>query len=173
MRPLPTTYPAYFNNYIKLVQEENLPDALINNAHKASVFFNSITEIQSLYKYANDKWTVKEVLQHIIDTERIFNYRSLAIARAQSGVLLSFDENKYAANSFANKRTWKNLTEEFQAVRQSTIMLYQSFSPECLLRSGKISDYEMAVLAIGFTSAGHVMHHMNIIRERYWDVSIP
>lgn len=173
MRPLPTTFPSYFNTYIKLVPEHNVMDALNNNTQKAETFFNLISEKQSLYKYADGKWTIKEILQHVIDTERIFTYRALAISRADTAILPSFDENKYAANSLANQRNWKDLNEEFQSVRQSTILLFNSFLPASLNNSGKISDYQMTVLALGFTSAGHVMHHMNIIRERYWDIAIP
>lgn len=173
MRPLPATFPSYFNSYIKLVPEENVMAALKNNSQKAEIFFSLISEKQSLYKYADDKWTVKEILQHVIDTERIFAYRALAIARADIAILPSFDENKYAAKSLANHRTWKDLTEEFQSVRQSTILLFNSFTPGFLSRSGKISDYQMTVLALGFTTAGHVIHHMNIIRERYWDIANP
>ena len=148
-------------------------EALKNHATRAEKFFNSISEEQSLYKYAEGKWTVKEILQHVIDTERVFCYRALAIARKEIATLPSFDERKYAANSLANQRSWKELTEEFKAVRQSSVLLYYSFTNESLERSGKVSDYQMTVLAIGFTIAGHVEHHMNIIRERYHDVAIP
>lgn len=173
MRPLPTTFPSYFNSYIKLVPEENVMVALTNNSKKAKIFFSFISEEQSLYKYANDKWTIKEILQHVIDTERIFVYRALAIARADTAILPSFDENKYSTNSLANHRSWEDLKEEFQSVRQSTILLFNSFTPGSLIESGKISDYQMSVLALGFTITGHVMHHMNIIQERYWDIAIP
>ena len=147
--------------------------ALLSNTQKAERFFRSISEEQALYKYADDKWTVKEVIQHIIDAERIFAYRALAIARKETSPLPFFDESKYALNSHANRRSWKDLTEEFQSVRQSTILLFNSFPPGSLELSGRVSDYTMSVLALGFTIAGHVAHHMNIIRERYWDVAIP
>ena len=173
MRPLPTTFPSYFNSYIKLIPEGNLMAALISNTQKAETFFSLISEKQSLYKYAEEKWTVKEILQHVIDTERIFAYRVLAIARKETAVLPSFDENKYGANSLANRRTWKDLTEEFQVVRQSTILLFNSLPPGSMDLNGKVNDYEMTVLALGYTVAGHVRHHMNIIRERYWDIDIP
>lgn len=173
MRPLPITFPSYFNSYIKLVPEENVMTALNKNSKKAKIFFSRISEGQSLYKYADDKWTVKEILQHVIDSERIFAYRALAIARADTAILPSFDENKYSTNSLANLRSWEDLTEEFHSVRQSTIPLFNSFTPDSLSQSGQISDYQMTVLALGFTIAGHVMHHMNIIRERYWNIAIP
>ena len=148
-------------------------DALTSNDQKSKLFFTNISEEQSLYKYSHDKWTVKEILQHIIDTERIFAYRTLAIARKETTILPSFDENKYVENALANRRPWNELTEEFQSVRQSTILLFNSFPPGSLDLIGKVSDYQMSALAIGFTIAGHVAHHMNIIRERYWDVAIP
>lgn len=173
MRPLPTTFPSYFNTYIKLIPEENVLTALVINGEKAEAFFSQISEEKSHYKYAVDKWTVKEIVQHVIDTERIFAYRALAIARSEIAILPSFDENKYAANSRANQRSWTDLTKEFQSVRQSTILLFNSFQPDLLNNSGKINDYQMTVLALGFSCAGHVMHHMEIIRERYWDIAIP
>lgn len=173
MRPLPNTFPSYFNTYIKLIPENDIMDALKNHALRAENFFNVITEDQSTYTYSEGKWTVKEILQHVIDTERIFCYRALAIARKEIATLPSFDEGKYAVNSLSNLRTWKDLTKEFKVVRQSSVLLYKSFTSEILERSGKVSDYEMSVLAIGFTIAGHVEHHMNIINERYHDVAIP
>lgn len=156
-----------------MIAEEDVMDALTINTQKAKLFFTTISEEQSLYKYSRDKWTVKEILQHVIDTERIFAYRTLAISRKESATLPSFDENKYAENALANRRPWKELTEEFQSVRQSTILLFHSLPPGTLEQIGKVSDYQMSVLALGFTIAGHVAHHMNIIRERYWDVAIP
>ena len=173
MRPLPTTFPAYFNTYINLIPEVNLMTALINNTQKAEVFFSLISEKQSLYKYSEGKWTIKEILQHIIDTERIFSYRALSIARKETTVLPPFDEHKYSVNSLANQRTWKDLMEEFRSVRQSTILLFNSLPPGSTDLMGKINNYEMTVLALGFSVAGHVRHHMNIIRERYWNIDIP
>jgi uncharacterized damage-inducible protein DinB len=173
MRPLPATFPPYFNTYIKLIPENDVMKALRNQTLRAETFFDRISEEQSFYKYADGKWTVKEILQHVIDTERIFCYRALAIARKEIATLPSFDEHKYGANSFANQRSWNDLTEEFKVVRQASILLFNSFTNENLQRSGNVSDYQMSVLAIGYTIAGHVSHHMNIIRERYHDINIP
>ena len=173
MRPLSNTFPSYFNTYIKLIPESDVMEALKNHASRAEKFFNLISEEQSLYKYAEGKWTVKEILQHVIDAERIFCYRALSIARKEITMLPSFDERKYAANSFASQRLWKELTEEFKVVRQSSTLLFNSFPNESLDLAGKVSDYQMTVLALGFTIAGHSEHHMNIIRERYHDVAIP
>ena len=166
-KPSTSTYPAYFNTYIKLVQEDDVKSALKNQTPAAEKFFNSISEEKSLFKYAEGKWTIKEVLQHLIDAERIFGYRALAFARKDKNILPSFEENAYAAHSHANNRRWKELIEEFIAVRKSTEILFNSFTEEDLNTSGKASDYEITVLALGFTTAGHAAHHLNIIRERY------
>lgn len=166
-RPSINTYPSYSETYIKLVEEDDIKSVFKNQKPKVENFLNSITEEKSLYKYAEGKWTIKEALQHLIDTERIFCYRALAFARKEKNILSPFDEKNYAANSHANNRSWKELTEEFLAMRKSNEILFGSFSEEDLNTLGKASDYEVTVLALGYMIVGHVTHHMNIIRERY------
>lgn len=173
MRPLPNTFPSYFKTYIKLIQETDVLEALQNQTFGAIKYFHLITEEESTYKYSDKKWTVKEILQHIIDTERIFCYRALAIARKETATLPGFDEQKYSAASHANSRSWNDLVEEFLAVRQATILLFKSFTKDNLQNSGPVNDYKMTVLALGYTIAGHVLHHMNIISERYLNIEIP
>lgn len=170
MRALPTTYPAYFNTYIKLVEENEIMYAFKNQQDFAINFFNLISEEESTYKYADNKWTIKEILQHVSDAERIFAYRALAIARMDKNVLPKFDENSYAANSNANAKKWQDLVEEFIVVRKSSEILYKFFTEEQLKRSGNVSDYAITVLALGYTIIGHTAHHINIIRERYMDI---
>jgi len=160
-------YSGHFHDYIKLVEEDDFRIALKKQTSKAVVVFNSITQDKSLYKYAEGKWTIKEVLQHIIDAERVFSYRALAFARKDVNHLPSFDENRYAANSHANNRSWQELIEEFLAVRKSTQMLFNSFTEEDLKSSGIASNSEISVMALGYTTVGHAAHHINIIRERY------
>ena len=170
MRPLPHSYPVYFNTYINLIPENEVIPALQNQEKYAAEVFGRISEEQSFYRYAEKKWTIKEILQHVIDGERIFAYRALFIARADTQVLHSFDENLYAANALANKRPWLELQEEFLTVRKSTLYLFNSFENETLSLMGQISDYQMSVGALGYTIAGHAAHHINIIRERYLDL---
>ncbi len=167
--PIPesNTFPSYFAPYINLVESDNIASALKDQMPEAEKFLNSITGEQSLIKYAEGKWTIREVLQHIIDAERIFAYRALCIARKEKSVLHSFDEVEYAANTNANRREWKDLIGEFLAVRNSTIFLFDSFTQEDLNTSGKVSDYEISILPLGYTIAGHAAHHFKIIRERY------
>jgi uncharacterized damage-inducible protein DinB len=166
-RPDINTFPPYFNTYIKLVEDQNIKSALKEQMTGAEKFLNSITEEQSFHKYAEGKWSIKEVLQHIIDAERVFAYRAMAFARKDINALPSFDENSYAANSHADSRSWKELIEEFIALRKSTEMLFNSFTEDDLDISGKASNYEITVLALGYTTVGHATHHINLIRERY------
>ncbi|MGN6194039.1 MAG: DinB family protein [Ginsengibacter sp.] len=161
------TYPEYFYRYIRLVENENLNDVLKKQLDEASQFFNSIPEEKYLYKYDEGKWSVKEVLQHIIDTERVFSYRSFVFSRKDPNIFPSFDENAYAENSNADSRKWQDLINEFIAVRNSTADLFKSFSEEQLMQAGKASNYEMSVKALGYTTAGHFQHHVNILKERY------
>lgn len=160
-------YSPHFYSYIRLVENEDLNATLKNQVSNSKQFFYSIPEEKTYYRYAEGKWSIKEVLQHIIDTERVFAYRALAFARKDSNVLPSMDENSYALNSNADSRKWEELIEEFESVRNSTIYLYDSFSNEQLDSTGKSGNYEMSVKAMGYTIAGHVAHHINIIREKY------
>lgn len=166
-KPNAGTYPPYFDNYINQVPESDL-DAAFQNQHViVTDFFDTISEAKSGYAYAPGKWTLKEMLQHIIDTERIFNYRALAFARKEPALLPGFEENNYAANSNANTRSWKSLCEELKIVRISTELLFRSFSEEVLNNAGIANNNPTTVHAMGFISIGHLYHHKNIIETRY------
>jgi ATP-dependent helicase YprA (DUF1998 family) len=160
-------YAPYFYTYIKLVENEDLKTVLQNQLKQTESFFNSISEGKYLYKYEEGKWSMKEVILHVIDTERVFAYRALAFSRKDLHTLPSMDQNIYAINSNANNRNWKDLVTEFIAVRQSTIFLFNGFSVEQLNEVGKASDYEMSVKALGYTIAGHLAHHVHTLKERY------
>jgi uncharacterized damage-inducible protein DinB len=166
-RPAMDTYPSHFEPYVKLVSEEDLKSALKNQSSEAENFFKTISEEQSFHRYAEGKWTLKEVLQHIIDAERVFTYRALAFARGDKNNLPSFDENGYAANSRANERSWQDLISEFSANRKSSEMLFNSFSEEVLDNSGSSNNHPVTVRALGYITVGHLTHHLNIIKERY------
>ena len=166
-KPSTSTYPEYFQKYMSQVKEEDLKIAFKNQMPAAEIFFQSISEEFSKRKYAEGKWTIKEVLQHIIDAERIFTYRALSFARKDQHTLSSFDENDYAVNSNANNRNWQELIAEFASVRKSTEFLFNSFSTEAMNSTGKASDYTICVSTLGFVIVGHVNHHIRIIQERY------
>lgn len=118
-------------------------------------------------RYAPDKWTINDILQHIIDTERIFAYRALRFARADSNSLAGFDENFYALQANADNRSVESLIQEFSHVRNSTICLFETFSQEEFLRSGTASGNPLSVAEIGFIIVGHFAHHAQVIEQRY------
>ena len=167
-KPSPTTYPPYFQKYIDLVPDEELLVGFANQAGIIKNLLGSITEEKSVFAYAPGKWTLKDLLQHMIDTERIFCYRALSFARKEAFHLPGFDENEYAANASANNRTWQSLKEEFIAVRNATELLFKSFSEEELLRSGIANNILTSAVSMGFITLGHVYHHKKIIEERYF-----
>lgn len=166
-KPSPTTYPAYFKNYVDQVPDEDLLTGFQNQLPVIKELLNSITEEKSMYAYDTGKWTIKEVLLHLTDTERIFNFRALCIARGETASLPGFDENTYAANSNANSRSWQNLVDEFLAVRSSTEFLYKSFTEEALAISGISNNNPATVTSFGFITLGHFYHHKNVLQQRY------
>lgn len=131
----------------------------------------SNTEIEKLeYRYAVGKWTIKDIIQHIIDTERIFSYRALRISRNDLTPLPSFEENDYVDNANANCRSIQDLLNELKVVRASTIILFKNFSNMQLNNLGIASNHPISVRAIGFIIIGHQQHHFKIIKERYLDI---
>jgi hypothetical protein len=164
----PNTNTSYFEKYTSLVNEDNLNEAFEQQEATLEEFYNKVSEEKSIYAYAEGKWTLKEMLQHMIDTERIFNYRALAIARKENATLPGFDENNYADNSNANERTWASLVEEMKAVRKATEHMFASFTETMLNNIGKFSSAEGSASMLGFISVGHVYHHIKIAEERYF-----
>lgn len=167
LKPIEGSYPVYFSNYIKHVQEDNLLDAFAKQAPIITEFFESLAPEKADFAYAPGKWTLKELLQHTIDTERIFAYRSLCIARKETQSLPGYDENVYVDNSYANNRNWADMIKEFKLVRQTTEILFQSFNDNVYNHVGLSSNNPVTVNALGFIIVGHVYHHINVIKERY------
>lgn len=164
-----THYPPPYQKYIDNVpNDQDLLTAFTFQQKGIHQFLESISEEKSLYAYAPGKWTLREALQHMIDTERIFSYRALCFARNEKTPLPGFDENEYAANANANERTWKDLSNEFLIVRQSTKLMYQNFNEEMLTRIGTTNNNLATAGSIGFTILGHVYHHIKITAERYF-----
>lgn len=166
-KPFLGAHPVYFDRYINLVEEDNLLTAFKNQLPVITALLKSITEEKSMHAYAPGKWTIKELLQHITDTERIFAFRSLCFARGEKQSIPGFDEDDYAANSNANARSWADLVHEFLLVRQTTEILFSSFTAEALLYEGTANNNPATALSFGFTAVGHVTHHKNILQERY------
>ena len=167
MRPDLTRVPAFYHNYINQVPDNDLMIAFKNQTPLVIDFFQSIPSDKIDYAYAEGKWTIKEMLQHIIDAERVFCYRALRFARKDPTPLPGFDENLFAANAKADKRKWNDLLEEFKTVRKATEWLYSSFDEEQLNAEGVSNKSSNYVLAFGYISVGHTLHHIKIIKERY------
>lgn len=166
-RPDLSRVPEWYHGYINKVKEDDLSAAFNNQTSFFLKFLEEIAEAKRDYRYADGKWTVKEMLQHITDAERIFAYRALRFARKDRTPLPGFDENEYAKNALVTNRGWNNMVEEFSALRKSTELMFASFSEEELELSGIASDKPVYVLGIGFIIIGHVAHHRDIITERY------
>jgi hypothetical protein len=149
------------------VQEETVEDALVSNTQKLLSSFQQIPDEKWDHRYAEGKWSIREMVQHMIDTERIFSYRALCFARGEKVSLPGFDENTYAAASNAGRRSKEELVEEFSIVRQGTLLLFRSFTEEQLNSTGVANNNPVSVNGIGFITAGHVLHHLNILQERY------
>ncbi len=162
------TMPEYFDRYINLVGDVDVMQALQQT--DANMLRNEMDTFTALGDkvYAPGKWTVKDTIQHLTDCERIFAYRALRIARKDTTPLPGFDENLYAATALATSRYLTDVIAEYDTVRQSNIILFNSFSNEALLREGTTNGKAVSVLAIGFIIAGHAVHHLNVLRERYY-----
>ncbi|MBK9283783.1 MAG: DinB family protein [Sphingobacteriaceae bacterium] len=167
MRPEKNTYPEYYENYIPLVTQPDVKSAFIENEKETLALLADVTPNLENYAYADQKWTIKEVLNHIIDTERIFAYRALRFARNDAQQPLPYDENEYIKHVDLSHRDLNNLINEFRSVRAASITLFESFTETELLRIGNTAGGKCSVLAIGYTICGHAKHHLHVIRERY------
>ena len=161
-------FAEYFNYYISLVDETlDVATALEQTHKKTNLLLTYITESKGNSAYAKGKWTIKELLVHMIDTERIFCNRALRFARNDQTDLPGYDHDNYVPFSGANERALKDITDEFNAVRKATIALFNSFTNQMLERSGTANGNKLTVLAIGYVISGHETHHVNILKERY------
>ena len=163
----PTEYASYYSPYINALGNVNLLEELEKSMQNFEEFLTQIPSNKHEFRYAEGKWTIKDIVQHLIDTERVLAYRSLRFARKDQTPLHSFDENEYVDATAANKRTLTDLLQEYKAVRLSTLYLFKSFSNEELMYTGIASNNSFTVRAIGFIIAGHQKHHQRIIAERY------
>jgi DinB superfamily len=166
-RPDLSRVPEYYHRYINQVTQGELAAAFAWQATTLQPFLRSIPFDKVEYRYAEGKWSVKELLQHLIDAERIFAYRALCFARKDDTPLPGFDENMYADNCMISHRDWNEMLDEFWMVRKTTELLFNSFNKEQLNASGVASNSSTYVLGIGFIIAGHLNHHIAVLKERY------
>lgn len=160
--------PEYYKRYINLVEDIDIIDAMKH--YDAGLFRKEQSKLVALEDriYADGKWTIKDILQHMIDTERVMSYRALRLARHDKTHLPGFDQDAYVDFAGASRRKVEDLLNEFEIVRRSSLSLFETFTDEEQMRTGICSDNEISVLGLGFVITGHPVHHFNIIRERYF-----
>ncbi len=165
LKPAPLN--NYFDRYVQPVTDADLITGFKRQTEESLQLLAGLTEEQANFRYAEGKWSIKELILHLIDTERIFTYRALRFARNDKTELPGYDENLFAANSKADARTLRSLLEEYMVVRTCTVGTFINFPEDSLSSKGVASGYTLDVATLGFTIIGHEMHHMNVIRERY------
>ena len=163
----PEEYNPYYKSYIDLATNENIVESLKQNLDLVVAFYSNIPKDKLDYVYAVGKWTIKDILLHIIDTERIFTYRALRIARKDRTPLPGFEQDDYVISANVNSRTLESILEEYKSVRQASIALFSSFDSESLKQIGEASGSPISVRAIGYIITGHENHHNQVIKERY------
>lgn len=167
MKPALNTVPAFYQPYIRALGEEALDTLLVDGGRQLCEICRKLTEEQSEMTYEKGKWTLKEVMQHVIDAERVFSYRALCIARGDQTNFPGFDQNDYAASANANERAWTELIEEFEVVRDSSVRLVRSLSEKAMKTIGNCNGLSFSAKLMCYLIAGHQHHHMGIIKNRY------
>jgi len=167
-KPKEGEYPPYAIMYIGLLPDDGLVlKHLKNNLKATKDFILSLPEKKLIYRYAEGKWTIKEVLVHIIDDERIYAYRALRFARNDPTELPGFEQEDYARHSGANERSIKDILKEYAAVRNATIAFFNGLEEKAFTRAGVANKNFVSVRALAYHIAGHELHHINIVKERY------
>ncbi|MBT2681456.1 DinB family protein [Bacillus sp. ISL-35] len=166
-RPDLEEFPVYMRSYVQLIPEGDIIQILNGQLASTHKLFSVVTEEQADYRYAEGKWTLSEVLGHLTDTERIMSYRILRIARGDKSPLMGFDENEYVQEASFYERAIAELLEDYQNVRRSTISLLKGLPQKSLLNKGNANGFEVSVETIAYMIAGHELHHLKIIQQKY------
>lgn len=157
----------YTSRYINLVEGSDVVAQLRKGMNEVSILFSSLTSEQLNYRYAPGKWSLLELLRHMIDTERVMSYRALCIARGEKQALPGFDENLYAQHAANAVGSFGNLLKEYQLIREANLLLFSSLNEGALSQIGNANGKDISVRAILFVLAGHEQHHLQVIREKY------
>jgi len=166
-RPISNEYAPFYAGYVEQYQDSDPITAINRSTEEWNNMLSTISEDQKLYAYEESKWTINQLLAHCIDTERIFQYRVLRIAREPKALLSGFNEDDFAAINPASDRSLTSLQEEFNAIRQSTLFLFESLTAKDFQKTGLADGKTISINALGFIIAGHVKHHLTILNERY------
>ncbi|SMO91727.1 DinB family protein [Gracilimonas mengyeensis] len=165
--PSKSEYAHFYADYIANVPKANIIESLNSQMHEMYTFINAIPGDKAFYTYEKGKWTIKQIIGHIIETERVFGFRGLAFSRRDPNPLPDMDQDRYVKFTNHNSRTIQNLANEYLAVRISTIHLFQNMTKEMISLKGTASGFEFTVRSIPFIIAGHELHHKEIIRTKY------
>jgi hypothetical protein len=166
-KPDETEHAAYYGRYIEMVPDGDILGTLGGQIGVTLTELRKISDQNSLHRYTSGKWSVREVVGHMIDTERIFAYRALRFARNDRTNLPGFEQDDYIAAANFDQRPWTDLIDEFYAVRRSNLAMFRGLSEEAWMRKGIANDHVMSVRAAAYTIAGHERHHLGVIREKY------
>jgi hypothetical protein len=166
-RPAAAEYAHFHASYVAMVPEGDVLALLKKQGGETLRLLGRLGEKKSKHRYAPGKWSIREVVGHLIDAERVFTYRALTFARGDKGPLPGFDENGWASASNAERRTLKSLCQEMQSLRETTLALFKGFGPEELARTGVASGQAMSVRGLLYVTTGHERHHVKILKERY------
>ena len=166
-RPDETEYLPYYNKYISLVPDGDLLAILNKQLEETLALLQTVPEGQASFRYAPDKWSIKQVVGHLIDGERVFAYRALRFARNDKTALPGFEENDYIDNASFDDYALSDLAAEFESVRKSSLFLFKHLNQAAWTRRGTASDAEVSVRALAYIIAGHELHHRNILIDRY------
>jgi len=166
-RPQTGEYATYYARYIDLASEDDIVAALDAQSHETAAVLGGLSEEQASHRYEPGKWSVKQLVGHVIDGERIFAFRALAFARGETNPLPGFEQDPYVANAGSDDRSIADLAEELATVRKANVMMFRALSEEAWKRSGVASDNPISVRALAYILLGHERHHLRILRERY------
>ncbi len=166
-RPDPDAYPPYFRTYVRLVPEGDIVQILRSQIEETCAFLNSVGESRSQLRYDPDKWSIREIVGHLADTERVFAYRALWFARGDQTPLPGFEQDDWVAHSSAHQRSLGDLTAEYRSVRDARASLFEGLDDGALARSGLANENRLPVAVVPFVIAGHERHHRRIIQEKY------
>jgi len=166
-RPAADEYLAYYDRYVTLVPDGNLVDILLEQQLETIGMLRRVDDERGLHAYAPGKWTIKEVIGHLCDAERVFAYRALRFARGDAQPVAGFDENAYVPAGRFNERRIGGLIDEFQSIRAATVHVFRYLTEDDLARRGIANGHPISVRALGYVIAGHELHHAKLLRERY------
>jgi len=166
-RPEESEYDPYYQKYVALVPETEIIALLEVQSDQLRSLIEGVPEERGTFAYDDGKWTIKEVLSHLIDGERIFSYRALRIARGDKTPIEGFEQEGYIENSHANQRSFSDLLDEFTQIRRANLAFFENLDPADWIRTGTANNVEISVRSLAWIMAGHIRHHLNILTSRY------